>query len=135
MNIASNGNLATDVQSSDSGAGEEESESDASVDNTTVDNTAETAADTTIEKKEEKGEGPFSYVGSSSGIYLLSRMFKDGQPEDSESLPRPVDGDEDDLMIANFNGRSRLSKGGFSKPLKADWKLPPKELTDHLIDM
>ncbi|KAL0135773.1 fungal-specific transcription factor [Mucor lusitanicus] len=66
---------------------------------------------------------PFSYVGSSSGIYLLSRLFtKDTtnlDTEEKQALPRPLEGHEEDLMI-NLN---------------PDWKMPPKDLTDHLIDI
>lgn len=91
--------------------------------------------DTTESPKDE----PFSYIGSSSGIYLLSRLFpKDNaaiRPDAKEALPRPLEGHEDDLMVARF-GTDKLNKLGFAKRTNPDdWKLPPKELTDYLIDM
>jgi hypothetical protein len=45
-----------------------------------------------------------------------------------------LEGHEDDLMIARFGG-DRLNKLGFGRDSEPHWKLPPKELTDHLIDM
>ncbi|KAL7309028.1 hypothetical protein PS15m_011159 [Mucor circinelloides] len=81
---------------------------------------------------------PFSYVGSSSGIYLLSRLFtKDTtnlDTEEKEALPRPLEGHEEDLMIVRFGG-DPLNKLGFGRILNPDWKMPPKDLTDHLIDI
>ncbi|GAA5812897.1 hypothetical protein MFLAVUS_006357 [Mucor flavus] len=86
----------------------------------------------------QRGDEPFSYVGSSSGIYLLSRLFpKENsilRPDASEVLPRPLEGHEDDLMIARFNG-DNLDNFGFGRKYDADWKLPPKELTDYLVYM
>jgi hypothetical protein len=92
-----------------------------------------------LDDKERVNE-PFSYVGSSSGIYLLSRLFpKDNaafHPDNSEALPRPLEGHEDDLMVARFGQGDKLNKLGFGRnPNPPDWKLPPKELTDHLVDM
>lgn len=139
MNIASNGNLAPESasavsQDSDSTAGDP-SESDTSAEEQRTEEVKPIGCSVDNERSDE----PFSYVGSSSGIYLLSRLFpKDGthlHPKASETLPRPLEGHEDDLMIARFNGGDRLNKLGFSKNLDADWKLPPKELTDYLIDM
>lgn len=87
---------------------------------------------------EERADEPFSYVGSSSGIYLLSRLFpKDGNQlknDNSDALPRPLEGHEDDLMIARF-GSDKLNKLGFGRDCEPHWKLPPKELTDYLVDM
>jgi hypothetical protein len=81
---------------------------------------------------------PFSYVGSSSGIYLLSRLFtKDTanlDTEEKQALPRPLEGHEEDLMIVRFGG-DPLNKLGFGRILNPDWKIPPKDLTDHLIDV
>lgn len=81
---------------------------------------------------------PFSYVGSSSGIYLLSRLFtKDTtnlDTEEKQALPRPLEGHEEDLMIVRFGG-DPLNKLGFGRILNPDWKMPPKDLTDHLIDI
>lgn len=86
----------------------------------------------------QRGDEPFSYVGSSSGIYLLSRLFpKENsilRPDASEVIPRPLEGHEDDLMIARFNG-DNLENFGFGRKYDVDWKLPPKELTDYLVDM
>lgn len=87
---------------------------------------------------ESRTDEPFSYVGSSSGIYLLSRLFpKDGKQlknDNADALPRPLEGHEDDLMIARF-GSDKLNKLGFGRDSEPHWKLPPKELTDHLVDM
>lgn len=87
---------------------------------------------------ESRTDEPFSYVGSSSGIYLLSRLFpKDGNQlknDNADALPRPLEGHEDDLMIARF-GSDKLNKLGFGRDSEPHWKLPPKELTDHLVDM
>ncbi|KAG1117404.1 hypothetical protein G6F42_013445 [Rhizopus arrhizus] len=81
---------------------------------------------------------PFSYVGSSSGIYLLSRLFtKDTtnlDTEEKQALPRPLEGHEEDLMIVRFGG-DPLNKRGFGRILNPDWKMPPKDLTDRLIDI
>ncbi|KAI7888757.1 fungal-specific transcription factor domain-containing protein [Mucor mucedo] len=138
MNIASNGNVAPTIAAdSDSEAhNEEEEEEDTGVED---DQGAEYQRNgpSAVEAPENEKDGPFSYVGSSSGIYLLSRLFpKDGNGyEESDPIPRPVDGHEEDLMIANYNSRSSWNNPTFMQHAAPDWKLPPKALTDYLTDM
>lgn len=137
MNIASNGNVAPENtnnnQDSDSAAGDA-SESDASTEEKPLlrDNSPTTET-IPIEKE------PFSYVGSSSGIYLLSRLFPNENtcfhPDANEVPHRALEGHEDDLMIARYSSNTREKHIGSPKSLQTDWKLPPKELVDHLIDM
>ncbi|KAI8645329.1 fungal-specific transcription factor domain-containing protein [Parasitella parasitica] len=89
-----------------------------------------------VAEDRERIKEPFSYVGSSSGIYLLSRLFtKDAanlDTEEKQALPRPLEGHEEDLMIVRFGG-DPLNKLGFGRILNPDWKMPPKDLVDHMI--
>lgn len=142
MNIANNGTLPTEpaeqlnANASSSDTKDEEPEVQPSREKSPV-VTNQQHQLTRAPNPSTKDE-PFSYVGSSSGIYLLSRLFpKDNssiRPDATEVLPRPLEGHEDDLMIARFNG-DRLDKFGFGRKYDPDWNLPPKELTDYLISM
>lgn len=141
MNIASNGNVAPTIAGAktptktgtDSDSDGQEEEEGSVSDTTSIDHTSRVD----MTENEKGGEGPFSYVGSSSGIYLLSRLFpKDGnRHEESDPIPRPVDGHEEDLMIANYNSRSSWHSPNFMPHAAPDWKIPPKEITDYLTDM
>ncbi|GAA5801806.1 hypothetical protein HPULCUR_007260 [Helicostylum pulchrum] len=156
MNIATNGNIPNETTKTTQSAEQLRTAAAASTDSDSVgeDYSHASGSDTKDEDDEaaeaeaaedeayknackHRGDEPFSYVGSSSGIYLLSRLFpKENsilRPDASEVLPRPLEGHEDDLMIARFNG-DNLDNFGLGKKYDADWKLPPKELTDYLID-
>ncbi|CEP12208.1 hypothetical protein [Parasitella parasitica] len=165
MNIAANGSLPEDAMkavmegSSVKEAGEDDLGSDG--DDSHASNSDDTVPPATVASKEqsladvdrvkdaqeikpievvaedrERIKEPFSYVGSSSGIYLLSRLFtKDAanlDTEEKQALPRPLEGHEEDLMIVRFGG-DPLNKLGFGRILNPDWKMPPKDLVDHMI--
>lgn len=146
MNIAANGNLPAETVKAVMEGNDEDSETDSHSDDNVkgttsipepikdADQSLKCYAPTDMAAEESKE--PYSYVGSSSGIYLLSRLFTNNMTNTSEqsALPRPLEGHEEDLMIARF-GRDRLNKLGVERILNPDWKLPPKELTDHLIKM
>ncbi|KAI8086854.1 fungal-specific transcription factor domain-containing protein [Gilbertella persicaria] len=99
---------------------------------------SEQGATDIVFKDGQRVNEPFSYVGSSSGIYLLSRLFTRNatnlDKKEKETLPRPVGNNEEDLMIVRF-GSDPLNKLGFGRILNPDWKMPPKDLTDYLINM
>ncbi|KAI9481404.1 MAG: fungal-specific transcription factor domain-containing protein [Benjaminiella poitrasii] len=87
-------------------------------------------------KEKKSGHEPLSYVGSSSGIYILNRLFAQDTSnmriDEKNALPRPLEGHEEDLMILR-HGCEVNNKLSFGRILNPNWKLPPKDLTDHLV--
>ncbi|KAI8981598.1 fungal-specific transcription factor domain-containing protein [Mycotypha africana] len=82
---------------------------------------------------------PFSYMGSSSGVYLLTRLFTENtghqcSNEEKNALPRPVKGHEEDLMVARLETGASPYRN-LCKILNPGWKMPPKELVDYLIKL
>jgi hypothetical protein len=78
---------------------------------------------------------PLSYVGSSSGIYLLSKLLpKDGTNGLPATLPKGLDSDENDLLVARFD-HDNDKKLGFCLSKQPEWELPCKEIQDYLINM
>ncbi|KAL0084857.1 Zn(2)-C6 fungal-specific transcription factor [Phycomyces blakesleeanus] len=81
-----------------------------------------------------------SFMGSSSGVYLLGKLFEmtgRNMKDLTHDIAKPLDNHEDDLIIS-------ISKTGifkedlFNFPHGNDsvpWRLPPKEVIDHLVDI
>ncbi|KAI8368542.1 fungal-specific transcription factor domain-containing protein [Blakeslea trispora] len=150
LTVAENGNLPPEVLKATSelanSSNEKESTNLSSTEELQHSTEKQTMAQKADDTSQERAVGmpisntsePFSYVGSSSGIYLLSRLFTRNTThmdrKEKEALPRPVDDNEEDLMIARFGG-DPLNKLGFGRILNPDWKIPPKDLTDHLIQI
>lgn len=66
------------------------------------------------------------YYGSSSGVYILNRALV---TSNIINASKPLEGSEEDLMISRHTRYGR----DLGKILNPNWKIPPKELTDHLI--
>jgi hypothetical protein len=153
MNIAANGNLPDEalksVMEDSTKETEDDSDNASHSDNTCQqqkqpnapiidleDQTDSVKPIDLVAEEQKRVNEPFSYVGSSSGIYLLRRLLtKDADNLDTEekkALPRPLDGHEEDLMVVRFGNHS-INKFGFGRMLNPDWQLPPKDLRDYLI--
>ncbi|KAI8884124.1 hypothetical protein K501DRAFT_272058 [Backusella circina FSU 941] len=74
-----------------------------------------------------------SYLGSSSGFYMLNRLFSQSSHpafRDANIFSQSLDGDKDDMLTI------RPQFENFIPPKKVpDWKPPPKELVDHLVTL
>lgn len=155
IDIAASGNLAAEtmksVMDSSSEAGGDDTDNESYLNNNSSqqqkqpnesvveieDNAKDSVKPIDIVPEERKRiNEPFSYVGSSSGIYLLRRLFTKGtfnlDTEEEQALPRPLDGHEEDLMVVRF-GSDPINRLGFRRTLNPSWQLPPKDLTDYLI--
>ncbi|KAI8092547.1 fungal-specific transcription factor domain-containing protein [Halteromyces radiatus] len=89
-------------------------------------------------------EGKYAYLGSSSGVYMLNRLFPSNSKECSEETHNPqsvVRGNEDDVMVARFAPKSSqltMGPGGTSTQFaktSSRWKLPPKPVVDRLVQL
>jgi hypothetical protein len=114
------------------------------------------------QQMENVKEGKYSYLGSSSGVYMLNRLFpsnyKDRSEDDGGPTPEAVmHGNEDDLMVARFGSKSarlnvgpganwsdRTSSPPFSSSASpssatcvssSKWRLPPKPVIDRLVEL
>ncbi|KAI8334990.1 fungal-specific transcription factor domain-containing protein [Chlamydoabsidia padenii] len=103
------------------------------------------------EQLENAKEGKYAYLGSSSGVYMLKRLFRNG---DDQPTPQTlIQGNEDDVMVARSGLKSsRLHIGPGAKDhmegcfpsssinsrgltLPTPWKLPPKPVVDRLVEL
>ncbi|KAG1053496.1 hypothetical protein G6F46_000600 [Rhizopus delemar] len=70
------------------------------------------------------------FAGSSSGYYLLNRLFpQDESASLLQKYPRAIDNQDDDLII------ERNIEATDDNQRKKEWKLQPKGLVDYLIQM
>ncbi|CAO3617654.1 unnamed protein product [Cunninghamella blakesleeana] len=117
----------------------------------TIDNTSETSKKRTISQslgikdlhEEEQLEsikaGKYSFIGSSSGVYMLNRLFEHEKNLDKSGEHHPAqklfNGEGGDVMIARFGNKS--SQINFGPGILDDsvWVLPPKKLIDHLVEI
>ncbi|KAI8365979.1 fungal-specific transcription factor domain-containing protein [Radiomyces spectabilis] len=80
-------------------------------------------------------ESDYSYMGSSSGVYMLNKMFPDDDPDNKKcKRNRPLQGNEDDIMIARFDHTGDFWLGTNKKD-KAPWELPHQEVVDRLVEI
>ncbi|KAI8994821.1 fungal-specific transcription factor domain-containing protein [Pilobolus umbonatus] len=152
VNIANSGNIAINV--TDSTFSEDESDrqrisdtesqrGDQSQDAYNSNEENSPSIDCMVGRKYQKDDDespvePYAYVGSSSGIYLLNRLFeKEGSRMPAippNTIPRPVEGHEDDLMISRpFNEMN--SESAWKMDNNYNWQLPPKPVVDHIVQL
>lgn len=144
MDIAANGNLPAETMKSVM----EDSTAEGGDDSDTSQSDSQQQKQQTIIQVEEENpikpihlvseaqkrlNEPFSYVGSSSGIYLLRRLLVNLEAERELAVQRPLDGHEEDLMVLRRLGIDSINKIGFGRILNPNWELPPKDLTDYLL--
>lgn len=98
------------------------------------------------EQLESAKEGKYAYLGSSSGVYMLKRLFpEETQDSAMDQVPNSrtlVQANEDDIMVARFGHKSnQLSVGPGAcesapeSPSPHAWVLPPKPVVDRLVKM
>lgn len=82
----------------------------------------------------EEGEGKYAYMGSSSGVYMLHRLFP--AVNRGEDVGRPLPSNEDDAMVTIFRSeKSDTSSFCCGKASDEPWVLPPKEVIDRLLQL
>lgn len=102
---------------------------------------------TSPKRQKTANDGSYSLMGSSSGIYMLGKLFPQHQEKPNAErqaeegglvFPKALRGYGDDLMIA----RPEFTKAGhcslFSMPVQDDppaWNLPAKEVVDRLVEL
>ncbi|CAO3592478.1 unnamed protein product [Absidia cylindrospora] len=99
------------------------------------------------EQLENAREGKYAYLGSSSGVYMLNRLFpkntNDNDCMDDEHSRAMLQGKEDDVMMARFGHKSSHLNVGpganddatSSSGSASLWILPPKPVVDRLVDL
>ncbi|CAO3615870.1 unnamed protein product [Cunninghamella echinulata] len=81
----------------------------------------------------------YAFIGSSSGVYMLNRLFQceekvDGS-SDTNCTPTVYGGKGGDVMVARFGHKSSQINFGPGTPDDSVWVLPPKPVVDHLVKL
>ncbi|KAI8072841.1 fungal-specific transcription factor domain-containing protein [Gongronella butleri] len=80
---------------------------------------------------ESAQNGHYSYLGSSSGVYMLDQLYSRGNKKDTAN--QLVRGAEDDVMIPRFSPANEKFQIGPGAHLPKEWALPPKSLLDLVV--